>query len=159
MPDPATTLTTKLRKLSERIEAKVPRPGGGQDEVEVGAIPPSGLQAGGSEAPADPSEDRKCEASADFASAIWRGVKYEFAKGLQAEAIKVLWVEWEKGGLSLSEQTIGDKIGSDADKFRLDHVFRSRKPNGQGWCTHKAWGTMIVPAGKGKYKLNGPSTP
>ncbi len=90
--------------------------------------------------------------SEDFTSVNWFGRKYQFAKGQQVQAIKALWCEWEKGGHSLSEKTIGEKVESTSDSFRLTHVFRNRSGKGM----HPAWGTMIVSAQKGTYKLNPP---
>lgn len=88
--------------------------------------------------------------SDDFTSVIWYGEKHEFNK-TQAEAIKHLWAEWEKGELALSEKTVGEKIGSDNNNYKLAHTFRT---NGK---RHPALGTMIHPLGKGKYRLGAPN--
>ncbi|OHB54784.1 MAG: hypothetical protein A2Y12_03980 [Planctomycetes bacterium GWF2_42_9] len=88
--------------------------------------------------------------SQDFTSVFWNGIKYQFSKGHQAESVKLLWEEWEKGGHTLSEKTIGEQIGSSANNFRLLHVFRNH--NGQG--THPAWGKMIISSGQGVFRLS-----
>ncbi|MHB1157675.1 MAG: hypothetical protein ACYC26_12680 [Phycisphaerales bacterium] len=94
----------------------------------------------------------KATHSEDFTSVEWFGTRYDFAKGNQAESVRVLWTEWEKGGHSLSEKTIGEKIESSAEHFRLVHVFRSKDNK-----MHSAWGTMIVSSGKGVFSLNSPN--
>ncbi|MCH7727582.1 MAG: ThuA domain-containing protein, partial [Planctomycetes bacterium] len=53
--------------------------------------------------------------SDDFTSANWFGTPHEFAKGQQAESVRVLWQAWEAGGHSLSQETICEKIGSSAE--------------------------------------------
>lgn len=105
----------------------------------------------------------KCDHSADFTSVIWYGTMYTFTK-MQAACVRVLWAEWEKGGLTLSEKTIGEAVESDNDRFRLLHVFRTKSRNtgkrtkkGQA-AMHPAWRTMIVPAGKGIFKLAPPQS-
>ena len=87
--------------------------------------------------------------SADFTSVNWYGTRYRFSKGNQAETIRVLWAEWERGGHGLGQETVGDKIESQADYFRLAHVFRDRKRGGM----HPAWKTMIHDDGKGVFRL------
>jgi hypothetical protein len=82
------------------------------------------------------------KASEDFTSVLWYGRNFEFNK-TQAAVIQLLWGEWAKGGLALSEKTIGENIGSTNDRFRLAHVFRK----------HPAWKSMILSAGKGKFRL------
>ena len=91
--------------------------------------------------------------SADFTSVDWFGVKYEFAKGLQAECVRVLWKAWENRTPSLSEKTIGEEAGSSSDRFRLDHVFKPANKKTRKREAHPAWGTMIVRAGKGVFRL------
>ena len=96
--------------------------------------------------------------SDDFTSVDWYGRRYEFAKGNQAQAVRVLWKAWEDGGHSLTQETIRDRIGSAADQFQLSKTFRTRKPDG-GYEQHPAWGTMIQEASKGCYKLVPPESP
>ncbi len=95
----------------------------------------------------------KATHSADFTSVDWFGVKYHFAKGLQAESVRVLWKAWENGTPNLSEKTIGEEIGSSSDRFRLDHVFKPANKNTGKRETHPAWDTMIVRASKGVFGL------
>ena len=86
--------------------------------------------------------------SDDFTSVNWFGTNYEFDIGNQAKAIALLWTEYEKGGLGLHEKTIGEKIGSSSNRFRLCHVFRDVP----------AWGKMIqsVEGKRGQFKLAPP---
>ena len=93
------------------------------------------------------NKETGCEHSGDFTSVIWYGKKYSFTK-TQAECIKYLWEEWEKGGLSLSEKTIGELIDSASDNYRLMHTFNRGK--------HPAWGSMITSVGKGIFALRKP---
>ena len=95
-----------------------------------------------------------CEHSIDFTSVSWFGTKFDFTK-TQAACVRLLWAEWEKQeGFCLSEATIGEQIMSAATPFRLRHVFRCR--DGGRSRMHRAWGQMIVPAGKGKFGLASP---
>ena len=71
--------------------------------------------------------------------------------------MRVLWEAWESGGHSLSQETIGYRIGSTAGRFELAKVFRQRKPGG-GYEPHPAWGTMIQPDSKGSYRLAPPES-
>ena len=80
--------------------------------------------------------------SEDFTSVVWFKTPFKFAKGLQAESVRVLWEAWENKTPTLSEKTIGDKVGSSAVCFQLAKVFRTKKKGG-GHITHPAWGTMI----------------
>jgi hypothetical protein len=69
----------------------------------------------------------------------------------QALAIALLWKEWEAGGHGLNEATIGDKLESGSDRYRLAHTFRNRG------APHPAWGTMIVRVDRGVYALREPA--
>ena len=93
------------------------------------------------------------EHSEDFTSIIWFGIRYEFNK-TQAECVKLLWAEWEKGGLGLSEKTIGDKIGSANNRYRLAHTFRPKEGG-----SHPTWRTMIQSVRKGIFALRAPGSP
>ncbi|MEX0641666.1 MAG: hypothetical protein WD468_03145 [Pirellulales bacterium] len=93
--------------------------------------------------------------SADFTSVDWFGTRYTFNKGMQAEAIRVLWEQFERGGHGLGQERIGEQIESSADRFRLAHVFRNHKHPGY----HPAWGTMIQTSEKGVFRLVRPETP
>lgn len=89
--------------------------------------------------------------SEDYTSVAWFGERYQFTK-TQALCVKHLWAEWEKSeGLSLSEKTIGEKIGSAADNYKLKHTFRVKRNNKSR--QHPAWGKMIVSSGKGMFCL------
>ena len=102
--------------------------------------------------------------SADFTTVNWYGTLYRFKKGNQAKAIECLWKEFEAGGHSLAEKTIGEAIGSDADDFRLAHVFRCKVPSKargsreskQADPMHSAWGKMIVKVSAGCFALARP---
>lgn len=91
--------------------------------------------------------------SSDFTSVNWFGTRYRFSKGNQAESVRVLWEAWEAGEFSLSQETIGEEIGSHATRFELRKTFRQRKVEGRGFESHPAWGTMIQSVGKGCYRL------
>lgn len=94
--------------------------------------------------------------SADFTSVKWFGATYQFAKGLQAESVRVLWEAWETGAPTLSQQTIGEKARSSNDRFRLEHVFRPTKKSTGKREAHPAWGRMIKSVGKGVFALSPP---
>jgi hypothetical protein len=102
------------------------------------------------------SPPHPCSHADDFTSVRWFGVQHDFAKGLQAESIRHLWEAWEQGGHGLSEQTIGEKAGSGSNRFRLYHVFAPYDRTTRKRTAHPAWGTMIRPAGKGRYRLAPP---
>lgn len=87
--------------------------------------------------------------SDDFTSVVWYGTGYYFNRRMQAPSVKALWAQWEKSpGLGLHATTILESLDSsiERDRFRLSLVFRK----------HPAWGTMIVPAGEGAFKLAAP---
>ncbi len=90
--------------------------------------------------------------SADFTSVDWFGTRHSFTKGNQAQAVRVLWEAWEPGRHSLTQETIGKRIDSAADRFDLAKTFRKRK-HGGGYEQHLAWGTMIQQDSKGSYRL------
>jgi len=87
--------------------------------------------------------------SEDFSTVLWRGERFVFT-ATQARCVAALWPEWEKGGLGLREDTIGERVGSDARPFRLDKTFQSRDG-----VRHPAWDRMIVQVAKGVYALAG----
>jgi hypothetical protein len=103
------------------------------------------------------SEPSRPTHSPDFTSVSWFGTRYTFAKGNQAESVRALWEAWMRGGHSLSQETIGESIGSTASRFELAKVFR-RKSAGSGYEPHPAWGTMIRPDSKGSYRLTAPES-
>ncbi len=95
--------------------------------------------------------------SPDFTSVVWYGTRYTFAKGNQAQAVRVLWEAWESGGHSLTQETIGEKIESLAGRFELAKTFRKHK-HGGGYQIHPAWRTMIRQDSKGSYRLVPPES-
>lgn len=103
------------------------------------------------------TELRRPTHSPDFTSVDWYGARYTFAKGNQARSVQALWEAWEAGGHSLTQETIGDRIRSAADRFELRTTFRRRKEEG-GYEPHPAWGTMIQKDGKGCYRLVSPES-
>jgi len=113
--------------------------------------------------PADDGGDQRMLAedglhSEDFTSVDWFGTRHTFSKGNQAEAVRVLWEAWKQGGHSLSQETIGERIKSSADRFELRKTFRQRKAKGDGYGLHPAWGTMIQQDGKGCFRLVRPKS-
>jgi len=90
--------------------------------------------------------------SKDFTSFTWCGTNFQFSKGQQAEAVRVLFEAWEKGTPTLSEKTIGEEIGSSSNNFQLAKVFREKRKDG-GYVSHPAWGTMIKRSRKGIYQF------
>lgn len=92
--------------------------------------------------------------SEDFTSINWHGRRYRFAKGIQAQAVKALWEEWQKGGHGLTQETIGTKAGSSSNRFELSKVFRVRQAS--KLKPHPAWGTIIVEDGRSCYRLAAP---
>jgi hypothetical protein len=94
--------------------------------------------------------------SDDFTSVNWFGAEYEFAKGLQAESVRVLWEARESGTPRLSEQTIREKTDSNSGRFRLYHVFHPKDPKTGKRKPNRAWGTMIRKMGKGIFALSAP---
>jgi hypothetical protein len=99
-----------------------------------------------SQAPA--GESGKPTHSSDFTTCNWYGIKYRFNK-TQARVVELLWMEWEKGTPTLKDNTIGQKIGSEAERYRVQHTFRE----------HPAFGTMIKSNNKGIYHLAPPESP
>jgi len=94
--------------------------------------------------------EQKTKHNNDFTTVHWYGTPYTFAPGVQGRAVAALWQEWEKTGLGLHQQTIGEAADSSADKgtFRMDHTFRN----------HPAFGKMIQPCGDGRYTLCPPDS-
>jgi hypothetical protein len=81
----------------------------------------------------------------DFTEVRWNGKRYKFDKPQQALSVAYLW-----NNKRAREKSIGEAIGSEADNFRLIHIFRQ---SGKKAKMHPAWGTMIVADGKGIYAL------
>ncbi len=98
--------------------------------------------------PNGPRDTPKAQHSADFTFVNWFGTEYTFALGVQATAVKALWVEWEKTGLGLHQDTIRNAVDAERDNFRMDKAFRN----------HPAFTTMIRKTGDGRYTLAPPGT-
>ena len=87
-------------------------------------------------------EEQLARHSPDFRSVNWYGENYDFT-AKQAACVRLLWGAWEQGTPVLSEAYIVEQVGC----CELRSLFK-RSP---------AWGTMIVPAGKGKFQLRAPA--
>lgn len=83
--------------------------------------------------------------SPDYRSVDWFGQSYTFTT-TQAACVAALWEAWEQGTPTMGQEAVLEAAGSSAR--RLDHVFRDGESQ-----PHPAWGTMIVPAGRGSYRL------
>ena len=70
--------------------------------------------------------------SDDFREVRWHGVQYRFTP-TQAQCVKVLWNNWERGTPEVGDATVLEL--ADSNSGRLDHVFRSA-----GQRFHEAWG-------------------
>ena len=90
--------------------------------------------------------DPRASHSEDFSFVNWYGAEYEFNSS-QARVIEMLWNEWKRHGLGLNEATIGDRLGSTAEHFRLKHTFRAKGRQ------HPAWDAMIHRSGSARYRL------
>lgn len=109
-------------------------------------IQAAGQVAEPSEAPS--GDEVEFAHSDDFTSIVWCGHPFQLSKGQQAKAMQMLWSAWEAGGrkdgFGLSEGTIGERLGTSNDRFRLIHVFRKRSG---------LWGCVIRPSVKGAFAL------
>ncbi len=86
------------------------------------------------------------EHSSDFSSISWRGKTFKF-NSTQAEVIKFLWPEaLEKRGLR--EQTIGDRLMSNATPFRLRNTFK------RAGIMHEAWESFVVKLAPNLFSLD-----
>jgi hypothetical protein len=105
----------------------------------------AGAQGGATdERPAKPASD--VSHSDDFRSVRWYGTEYVFTP-MQAACVGVLWEAWKRGSPVVGQESILEAAGSGS--ARLRDVF----DKGQ----HPAWGSMIVPARKGSFRLAGPA--
>ena len=106
----------------------------------------------------------------DFTWVTFSGSEYRFNRG-QGQIVRLLWKQYEIGGLPLSEQSIGEQIGSQSDRFRMLHRFRFRNPaaspslDGEGedfettsssYNTHPAWNTLIYSPEPGFFAIRDP---
>ena len=102
----------------------------------------------GTARPLPPSvRDDQARHGSDFTWVEWFGQSFSFNKGNQAAVVRVLWREWEAGGRvngrGLSEDAIGEQIGSASGSFSVSDTLRG----------NKALGTMIRRADRGVYAL------
>jgi hypothetical protein len=92
-----------------------------------------------------PSRRGLCRHSDDFASVTWDGNPFTFGE-LQAKCVGVLWKAYENGTPWMKQGDIVEKANL-SGKQRLRDLFGGSKK------FHPAWGPMIVPDGKGRYRL------
>lgn len=126
------------------------------DESGHGPVRPP-QTAAGSHAQVDgakPEAEPSCTHADDFTWVVWFGVPHRFSKGNQSESVRILWEHWvragRRDGYGCSEKTIGERIGTSSDGFRLAPVFRG----------HPAWGELIRPTGqRGCFALFSPESP
>lgn len=118
----------------------------GDDGLKLWRLTPDGARAARDGMSTPEADNPAIEHSDDFTSVRWGEQVYDFTK-TQAAAIRKLWTAWERGGLSVSEETLAEAVDSKADRFRLLHTFRAKGE------THPAWNTLVVTAGKGSYRL------
>ena len=63
----------------------------------------------------------------DFTWMVVRGKRYHFKSGMQASILRVLYEAWvesgRKDGSGLSEKAIGERVGSSAERFRVQKIF------------------------------------
>lgn len=90
-----------------------------------------------------PSPDPPARHGDDYRSVHWFGSDYLF-NGTQAAVVKVLWEAWEDGEPVVGGETLLEAAAMDNSRIR--DIFRG----------HPAWGTMIVPVGRGSYSLKEP---
>ncbi len=108
--------------------------------------------------PGDENDEQTPTHAPDFTSVNWFGTRYTFSKGNQCQAVRVLWEAWEQGEHSLSQETIGKRIGSSADRFEMRKTFRQKKRKVCEYEPHSALGTMIQQGSKGCYRLVRPKS-
>ena len=94
----------------------------------------------------------ECRHSDDYRTVFWFGQNYTFT-ATQARAVELLWREFVKGDLGLSQATVGEDLDSANRNFRLRDLFRV---SGASSGMHPAWDTMIQSVGKGIYALRTP---
>lgn len=101
-----------------------------------------------SEASPNPSGSQlDAEHNTDFTWVRWFGIEHTFKKGIQAQVVRALWEEWEKGsrrdGRGLGQEALGKLAGSSSDSFSVRDNFRG----------HPAMDTMIRSVSKGVFAL------
>lgn len=106
-------------------------------EGEGSKQPPKGIE---------PEPSRRHES--DFGWVEWDGEPYIFKKPQQRAVVKALWADYERRGHGLTTKAINQVVGSESDRFRVEHVFRE-----SGGEMHPAWRTLIVKVQRGIYRL------
>ena len=88
--------------------------------------------------------------SPDFHSCRWGNRTFTFPGDMQAAVMRVMWVAYQNGTLAMKQRAILQEAGSSMAESdatpRLSKLF----------IKHPAWGTLIVPAGKGCYRIADP---
>lgn len=85
--------------------------------------------------------------SSDFSVVVLKGERYFFNR-TQARVVELLYDESQKGTVGLHQDTIGQKLQSCNNRFRLFHVFRNK--NGK---MHPLWNVLIMRVEPGIYAL------
>lgn len=85
--------------------------------------------------------------SSDFSVVVWQG-KQHFFNRTQARVVELLYNESRKGTVGLHQDTIGQRLQSCNNRFRLFHVFRNK--NGK---MHALWNVLICRVEPGIYAL------
>ena len=80
----------------------------------------------------------------DGHSLVVKGRLHTFTH-LQAAVVRALWDARAAGVPAMSEEALGTKAGSSAERFRVDATFAG----------HDALGTVVIRAGKGSWRLAG----
>jgi hypothetical protein len=106
----------------------------------VGEPPPAAPPPTPGPSPAPTGFPRHCK---DFRFVHWFGTDYTFTP-TQAAVVRQLWEAWEDGTPGLGQETLLEGAGSTGDRLR--DVFRGSP----------AWGTLVVPLGKGLFALAPP---
>lgn len=90
---------------------------------------------------------RELRVADDFTWMDVDGVRYTFKPGRQADSIRVLYQAWvdsgRRDGSGMSEELIGEKTGSEAERFRIGRVFEG----------HSILDRVLRSCGKGQWAL------
>jgi hypothetical protein len=101
-----------------------------------------------------PPEPPRPYHSDDFRSVNWFGTQHSFTPQ-QAAVVRVLWAEWEKPGkLPLSNEEIRRKVDSNAERLKVNDVFRNNRDGKT--VRHPALGSMIQATEDNLYYLSSP---
>lgn len=91
--------------------------------------------------------DQDVHFSSDFSVVVWQG-KQHFFNRTQARVVELLYNETQKGTVGLHQDTIGQRLQSCNNRFRLFHVFRNK--NGK---MHALWNVLVCRVEPGIYSL------